>query len=323
MNSSFTTMKKVLTNTAKLCFVFTLLATCYSFAQITIENPSKSTSSITVFSKNGEEFFLYLNGVQQNTKPQANVKVNNLNADTRRQVKIRFRRGDLEPVTRNILIKGFSDENADYDVTYRIKQKRNGRYVLRYYSRRPIQVSEPVVATPPPVNNEITTIKTTTQGNTSPSSSEGMSVKVKVLDKEVGFGFNINTGGSKPAGTTTTTTTTTTSSSNSGNLSTTSSPRCVSPMSAENFAKVKRAISGAGSFDENRLRMAKLATKNACMKTDQIRQVMRLFSFGNSRLDFAKHAYAHAYDKQNYTQLVNSFTFSSNKEALMKFLESK
>jgi hypothetical protein len=59
------------------------------------------------------------------------------------------------------------------------------------------------------------------------------------------------------------------------------------------------------------------------MSTDQIIQVMGLFSFEESKMEFAKAAHEKCSDKQNYWKLNDAFTFESSIDELNEFLQTK
>ncbi len=43
----------------------------------------------------------------------------------------------------------------------------------------------------------------------------------------------------------------------------------------------------------------------------QVKEIMGVFSFENTKLDFAKAAYSYVYDKQNYYELSDAFSFET------------
>jgi hypothetical protein len=59
------------------------------------------------------------------------------------------------------------------------------------------------------------------------------------------------------------------------------------------------------------------------MTTAQVSQIMALFSFEDSKLDFAKFAYGRTYDLSNYFMVNNAFTFSSSVDELNDFIQSQ
>lgn len=77
------------------------------------------------------------------------------------------------------------------------------------------------------------------------------------------------------------------------------------------------------SMDSNKLKMAKNYASSNTLTAEQIATISRSFSFDANRLEFAKHAYATCYDKNNYFMLKETFSFSSNYNALLKHIEGK
>jgi hypothetical protein len=56
------------------------------------------------------------------------------------------------------------------------------------------------------------------------------------------------------------------------------------------------------------------------MSSDQVVQICNLFSFEESKLAFAKHAYRYCTDPNNYFKVNNVFSFSTSKEDLSEFI---
>lgn len=78
------------------------------------------------------------------------------------------------------------------------------------------------------------------------------------------------------------------------------------------------------SFDNTKLTLTKnILRSNPCFRTEQVKEIIALFSFDDSKLEIAKYAYDYTYDQGNYYMIADSFSFSSSKEELMKFLQSK
>lgn len=93
-------------------------------------------------------------------------------------------------------------------------------------------------------------------------------------------------------------------------------------MSDQEFIRLKQAIRNE-SFSDDQLRVAKLAAQNKRMKVSQIKEVARLFTFSKPQLDFAKAAYNNCVDKQNYYEVMDVFTFSSDKRKLEEFINQQ
>lgn len=125
-------------------------------------------------------------------------------------------------------------------------------------------------------------------------------------------------------GTTTTTTGTTGTNTNVGTTGTTTTTtnngNCYT--SDADFAAMKKSVN-AETFEDDQLRVAKLAAKNKCMSVKQIGEIMKIFKFSEAQLDFAKYAYGNCSNKADYYQLMEIFTFSDDKEALEKFINAQ
>lgn len=76
-------------------------------------------------------------------------------------------------------------------------------------------------------------------------------------------------------------------------------------------------------MDSNRLTMAKSYASSNSLTAEQITDISKGFSFDSNRLEFAKHAYAACIDKSNYFLLKDTFSFSSNYNSLVNFIEGK
>jgi len=59
------------------------------------------------------------------------------------------------------------------------------------------------------------------------------------------------------------------------------------------------------------------------MTAEQIKDVMGLFSFEDSKLDYAKYAYDFCFNQGDYYEVNEAFTFESSIEELNHYLESK
>jgi len=124
----------------------------------------------------------------------------------------------------------------------------------------------------------------------------------------------------------TTTTTTTSSSNNNGNLyqdnemSATLTTNCNT--TDEDVKNLKKQIQGE-AFSDDQQRVADMAAKNKCMSVAQIKEVASAFTFSENQLSFLKAAYENCTEQGNYYQLMESLTFSADKEELEKFINSK
>ena len=97
----------------------------------------------------------------------------------------------------------------------------------------------------------------------------------------------------------------------------TGSVGCAVP--SQNFSSILSAIEDE-SFSDDKMNIAKQATKNKCLTTDQVIEICNLFSFEDDKLEFAKYAYARTYDIDDYYKVNSVFGFSSSKEELNDFI---
>lgn len=180
-----------------------------------------------------------------------------------------------------------------------------------------------------------TTNSTTTTTNPN-NANVGMNINVDGMN--IGLNMNVNDPMFQQSGTTTTTTTTTSSSSHSSTSSNNthvdhgqtepihSKPvnngPCAHSMDDASFAKAKATVESKG-FDDTKLTQAKQITKANCLTSDQIKEMLGVFGFEETRLAYAKFAYDYCYDKNNYYTINDAFSFESTIEELNQFLETK
>lgn len=90
-------------------------------------------------------------------------------------------------------------------------------------------------------------------------------------------------------------------------------------MGAREFETIKEQIRKEW-FENNRITSAKVIIDKSNFTTQQVKELMLLFTFENNRLEVAKYAYRKTVDKQNYYQLNDALTFSSSKDDLARFI---
>ena len=90
-------------------------------------------------------------------------------------------------------------------------------------------------------------------------------------------------------------------------------------MSDREFNDVKDQITKEW-LENNRLISAKTIMDKNNFTTQQVKELMLLFTFENNRLEVAKYAYRKTVDKQNYYQLNDALSFSSSKDELARFI---
>lgn len=321
-------------------FTFILLSSGQLFAQ--------STTNLVFFSEQGERFYVILNGIQQNINAETNVRVTNL-IQPYYKVKLRFADSKYPDIDKTI------NFNQGTETTYIIKNTGKG-LVLRWMSEVPIQQAPPTVANQnviiyhsEPVT-QTTSVTQTTVTNTQPVQTEQINMGINVSDPMMGgtnatINVNVNATGTNTAvqsqSTTMTTTTTTTNSSTNVNpnntLQTHSQPNTTVvyvmpgytgsvgcngyPMSDVRFNEVCNSISSK-SFEDSKITLAKQVINTNCMTSAQVKKIMLLFSFEETKLDLAKYAYGYTYDISNYYQLNDAFTFESSIEELNEYIQN-
>lgn len=133
---------------------------------------------------------------------------------------------------------------------------------------------------------------------------------------------NTITSSSSTASSTTTTTVTEKKVVSTPASTATTSSGCYAAMPDADFKTAKTSI-GSKSFEDSKLTTAKQVMKNKCLKTSQVKEMMSLFSFEETKLSFAKEAYTYTMDKDNYYLLNDAFGFEASIEELNNYIESK
>jgi hypothetical protein len=109
---------------------------------------------------------------------------------------------------------------------------------------------------------------------------------------------------------------------NQNNENQTKTKNCTFPISSSEYGKVTATIKSQ-SFEETQLKIAKQAIKANCMSTAQIKGICKMFSFEESKLEFAIYAYSFCTDKNNYYNLNDVFSFSTSVDSLNEAIENK
>jgi hypothetical protein len=90
-------------------------------------------------------------------------------------------------------------------------------------------------------------------------------------------------------------------------------------MSNTDFVQAKETLRREW-FENTRLETAKQIIDRDHFTSQQVKEMVLLFTFENNRLDIAKYAYGKTVDKGNYFLLNDAFTFNNNKEALKEYI---
>jgi len=98
-------------------------------------------------------------------------------------------------------------------------------------------------------------------------------------------------------------------------------PEC--RVTREEFSDMLQSIKKE-TFNSTKLTITKnILRSRPCFLTPQVRDIVNEFSFESGKLEIAKFAWDYTLDKENYYRVADAFSFSSSKEELIKFIESK
>lgn len=293
---------------------------------------SPAQNDLVVFSEQGERFYVVVDGIKQNAKPETNVKVTGIKQPMV-TAKIIFDGGTIPDIDQKIHFMWDAENKNGWEFTYAVVKKGD---VYRIRSRSAAQIVQApppagqtvvVYSTVPPAEVTTTTISTTTTTGATPT---GDNVNVNMNVGGVGVGFNMNV--TDPAASTSTTSSTTVVTSTTTSSSGTATPPpvyvlpgyngpygCPMPMSNSDFESAKSSIR-TKSFEDSKLTVAKQILGSNCLLSSQVKEVMLLFSFENTRLDFAKFAYGKTFDPGNYYKLNDAFQFESSIDELNEYI---
>lgn len=309
-----------------------LLVTLISMAQ---------PAALNVFS-DGEPFQVSVDGKNINNKPETSVTAYDITAENIR-VLITL------PNQNNLTIKQAIMVRPGKLMKVLVKQKDNGKWITRYQGEAPLpQKTEAAQET---VETETVTINSTTEDQVQINANINVtengdveSISTTVNGAEDGESVSINasfdgnnvnmtvtesssttttTGGNMTGNATVTintTTSETTSSSNNEQVAQTSGG-CV-PMSSVDFNSAKNSISSK-DFEDSKITMAKQIIKANCLKAEQIKQIMKVMEYEDSRLEISKFAYQYCYDKNNYFKVNDAFEYELTIDELNEYIEAQ
>ncbi len=255
------------------------------------------SSTLSVFSENGEQFFLVLNGINQNNVPQSRIRVEGL-PEYGNDVQIVFADNRTPAIRKNINIADPVD-GREVNMTLKIVRDRDGYAKLKFQ-----KCSEVDHNYHPPHDEYVMSYGKPQQTNTV--------TETTYTDPNTGQVI-----------TQTTTTTTNENGYNRRNDAPPSPPPPPAPvaMDPQTFRDAKQSISSA-SFEDTKLSTAKTIVGSNFVNTAQVMEICRLFSFEDSKVAFAKFAYSRTVDQNNFYKVSGVFDFDSNKQALNQFISN-
>lgn len=295
--------------------------------------PAQPVGHLTVFSDDGDKFFLILNGERQNKEAQTNIRIEDL-PQPQYSAKIIFEDQTMGEISKNLYI---ADEHMTLmDVTYKIKRDKNTlkpKLGALPYSAIPVRqgfvapsnvyvvrYGAPATAVTSVTPGSSTVTQTTTTTTTGTPNTVGANVNINGVNMNMGITISDPT----MMETTHTTTTTTQTTSTGAPVKNYQPAGCINsyPMSAGDFSSALATVKDQG-FDETRLKTAKQIASANCLNTNQITQICNEFGFEESKLDFAKYAYDYCTEQKNYFKLNNIFGFSSSVDELTDYIQGK
>ncbi|MBN8701494.1 MAG: DUF4476 domain-containing protein [Bacteroidetes bacterium] len=332
-------------------YLFLLLFAGTSLSQLIAQK-----SNIVVFSENGEKFSLFVNGQSYSAAPLSNFKIDNLDPliyqirvvfedpalgelkdkiDVRpgKEITYSVKKRKISDAEKRVKIIGQNFKDKPISETEKKKEEiraEESKYVVRWLSDKDLMPAtppqQPQQQAAPVQKTAVSTTQTTTysQSTTTKSntrSSSGVNSNTSTDGVNVSMNININDGMGAPVqqSSTTTTSQTTTIVYVDGYNGPVGCPR---PMSREDFASAKQSISSK-NFEDSKFTMAKQIIQSNCLVASQVKEIMLLFNFEQTRLDFAKFAYAYTYDTGNYYKLNDAFTFEASISELDAYINGR
>lgn len=313
------------------------------------------TSDLVVFSDDGTKFTLIVDGDIKNAAPTTRVVATGIRTETPVMM-VKFEDAAIPAIKQN----GYLEMGKEY--TMMVTTNKKGARVLRLTGEAELGTAAKVEPAKPapttfvedapsttttitqrvdvPADEVITTTTVIEEGD--PMEGEDVNINMGVNGVNFNMNVKVNEGTRTSSSTTTRTTTTTTTSSSTATPTKpiidtkpvatepavynmpgyTGRVGCGWPMSATEFADVKKSIE-AKSFEDSKMTLAKQVGNNRCFTVDQVKGLMTLFSFEDSKLDIAKYSYTRTFDIDNYYKVNDAFTFESSIDDLNKYIQTR
>ncbi len=98
--------------------------------------------------------------------------------------------------------------------------------------------------------------------------------------------------------------------------------KCDSPMSEVAFVAALEGVTSP-PFEPSRLAAAKKMAEKNCLTSEQVSRVIESFNMESPRLSFAKFAYRHTYDRENYSVVRESLRSEKSRADLDRHISTK
>lgn len=276
----------------------------YNPYQYRYENMQYDNSVLSIFSENGEPFYLILNGMKQNLAPQSKIRIEYL-PKYQNDVQIMFTDGT--PPIRQVVNVADPIDGRAVNLTLRISRRHGGarlkfhrmtecdrnyhgprdEYVMYYGKPQQVNTVTETTYMDPITGQWITETTTTTTDNYSYNNNSYNNREHDRYDDRDRY--------------------------------TPPPPAAPAAMDARTFADARQSINNS-SFDDTKLSTARTILSSNFVTTDQVMEICNLFSFESNKMTFAKFAYSRVVDPQNYYRVGQVFSFDSNKKALNDFI---
>ena len=319
--------------------------------------------SAVIYSEAGEKFTLYLNGEAMNRAPQSNIKLQNLTSefyqarvDFQDATLADFSNNNFAlHAGMEVTYQVKKNKKGEYVLRYytenpvsstaQTNATRDNSAVKDFAVVDDAPAASSATQTNTTVKSgetsQTTTTTTVTGTNSTQNNTGSIGMNINVDGVNMGMNVNVNDGSNTgngnvgmninvdgmnmginmtvPAHTTRPSEPSPTQPSNS---TISGNGNCIRSMDAVSFGKAKQTIESKG-FDDTKLSTAKQVAKANCLTTDQILEIMKIFGFDESRLEFAKYAYDYCFDQNNYYNVSQGFSFDSSTEELNEYIETK
>ncbi|GAB4408131.1 MAG: hypothetical protein OHK0053_34850 [Microscillaceae bacterium] len=248
---------------------------------------AQAQTNLSIFSQDGERFWLVVNGVRQNVNPSANVRVEALTGDAWK-AKVVFANEKLLEIDKTIYTY---EQNTEQ--TYVILKNRKNEYVMRIFNQT-------ALPQPPSKEQEIITYHETITEPDPPT----FRMRIGEFELEINDPTRIDmppTERETPP---------------NQSLST----PCRLPMSNSDFREAQTTLEDA-DFEDTRFSIAKQIANSQCLTSQQVKSIMEMFSFEETRLEFAKYVYVLVYDARNFYIVNEAFDFSQSVDELEQYID--
>ncbi|MFM6964887.1 MAG: DUF4476 domain-containing protein [Sphingomonadales bacterium] len=322
----------------------------YLFGATLLSTFLNAQSNLSVFNNSGQPFYVVLNGIRQNSKPETNVQVSQIKNGSY-AVKVIFADGKTPDIDKNFMI------DAPYDITTRIVFKK-GKGKLQLMGMEPthgviqeavvyrpndaanysdavvnmnVNVSETTPASVQTSNstnsNTTTTTTTTTTNGTIPDENVNLNMNLSVGGVNLNLNANANGSGLGTSATVTETTTSTISTSST----TTTSSNSVSTNTGMNQTTNNMSNQVNANIQMNgnsQLQPVDHSSRVNCTKTmnrlEAFKTELQDQSFEEDRLEALKLAMkTTCLTTAQAEQLLDLFTFDENRLEVAKYLADR